>query len=207
MFILSLFKISLAAIATSFFLFHKEPIVIKNSTVVKWNIEKTSTLKISGSSNVHDFTCDVFGYSSSDTIIFNESINPIQPIPLKGLIKIDINSIDCHNFIITRNLRHTLKSKQHPFSLVKFLSLEHLPNFASNQDHIQGVVEIELGGVAKKFEILYKIQKNGKYLILNGERNFIFSDFELLPPTILGGLVRIYNKFNVAFNLNLIQNS
>lgn len=204
---LSLFNIWFTTLATSFFLFHKEPIAVHNTTVVKWNIEKTSTLKISGSSNVHDFTCDVIGYATSDTIIFNESNNSVKQIPLKGLIKIDINSIDCHNFIITRNFRNTLKSKDFPFLVVKFLSLDHLPNLATNKDHIQGIVEIELGGVAKKFEILYKIQKNGKYLILNGQRNFVFSDFELQSPTILGGLVRIYNKFNVEFNLNMIQNS
>ena len=206
MIILSLFNIWLTTISTCFFLFNNEPIAINNSSVIKWNIEKTSTLKILGSSNVHDFKCDVIGYASSDTIIFNEFINNVKHIPLKGAIKIDINTIDCHNFIITRNFRNTLKSKEFPFLVVKFLSLDHLPNFASNKDHIQGVVEIELGGVAKKFEILYKIQKNGKFLILNGQRNFIFSDFELQAPTILGGLVRIYNNFNVEFNLNLIQN-
>ena len=63
-----------------------------------------------------------------------------------------------------------------------------------------------MNNLFKKFEILYKIQKNGKFLVLNGQRNFIFSDFELQAPTILGGLVKIYNKFNVEFNLNLIQN-
>jgi hypothetical protein len=155
---------------------------------------------------VHDFKCDVIGYASSDTIIFNESINNVKHIPLKGSIKIDINTIDCHNFIITRNFRNTLKSEEFPLLVVKFLSLDHIPNLSSNKDHIQGIVEIELGGVSKKFEILYKIQKNGKFLVLNGQRNFIFSDFELQAPTILGGLVKIYNKFNVEFNLNLIQN-
>lgn len=202
----SLFNIWLTTISTSFFLFNIEPKVINNSSLIKWNVEKTSTLKISGSSNVHDFTCDVIGYASSDTIIFNEFINNVKHIPLKGAIKIDINTIDCHNFIITRNFRNTLKSKEFPYLVVKFLSLDHLPNNATNQDYILGIVEIELGGVAKKFEILYKIQKNGKFLILNGQRNFIFSDFELQAPTILGGLVRIYNKFNVEFNLNLSQN-
>ena len=120
-------------------------------------------------------------------------------------MKIEINSISCHNYIITRNFKSTLKASEHPYLIVKFLSLERLPDLSNHKDNLKGIVEIELGGVAKKFEIPYKIQKNGQVVILNGQRNFTFSDFEITPPSILGGLVKIYNKFNVEFNLKMIQ--
>jgi len=176
-------------------------------SVVKWSVEKSSVLKILGSSNFHDFQCDALGYAASDTISFISNVNNAGRIPLKGSLKIEINTISCHNYIITRNFRNTLKANEHPYMVVKFLSLERSPDFTNHKDNLKGIVEIELGGVAKKFEIPYKIQKNGQIVILNGQRNFTFSDFEITPPSILGGLVKIYNKFNVEFNLKMIQPS
>jgi hypothetical protein len=177
----------------------------EKNTVIKWAVEKTSTLRILGSSNLHDFQCDALGYAASDTISFMASQHSAGRIPLNGYLKIEINTINCHNFIITRNFRTTLKANEHPYLIVKFLSLERLPLFTNNKDNLVGIVEIELGGVAKKFEIPYKIQQNGHVILLNGQRNFTFSDFEITPPRILGGLVKIYNKFNVEFNLKIIQ--
>jgi hypothetical protein len=177
----------------------------ETNTVVKWAVEKTSTLRILGSSNFHDFQCDALGYAASDTISFMTSQHSASKIPLNGYLKIEINTINCHNFIITRNFRNTLKADEHPYLIVKFLSLERVPLFTNNKDNLKGIVEIELGGVAKKFEIPYKIQKNGQVVYLNGQRNFTFSDFEITPPRILGGLVKIYNRFNVEFNLKIIQ--
>lgn len=188
--------------------FSSLPIDAKSSepnAVVKWSVEKNSTLRILGSSNLHDFQCDALGYAASDTINFIPSQHSAGRIPLKGFLKIEINNINCHNFIITRNFRTTLKANEHPYLIVKFLSLERLPSFTNNKDYLKGIVEIELGGVAKKFEIPYKIQKNGQVVLLNGQRNFTFSDFEIIPPRILGGLVKIYNSFNVEFNLRIIQ--
>lgn len=178
---------------------------IEPNTSTKWAVEKNSSLRILGSSNLHDFQCDALGYAASDTITFIASQNSAGRIPLKGSLKIEINTINCHNFIITRNFRTTLKADEHPYLIVKFLSLERAPLFTNNKDNLKGIVEIELGGVAKKFEIPYKVQKNGQAVILNGQRNFTFSDFEITPPKILGGLVKIYNKFNVEFNLKIIQ--
>ena len=178
---------------------------IDGFSVVKWSVEKSSSLRILGSSNLHDFQCDALGYATTDTISFIANNNNSGKILLKGALKIEINSISCHNFIITRNFKSTLKSNEHPYLIVKFLSLERLPDFSNHKDNLKGIVEIELGGVAKKFEIPYKIQKNGQVVILNGQRNFTFSDFEITPPSILGGLVKIYNKFNVEFNLKMIQ--
>ena len=193
------------AIASFFYPTFKTINPASPSAIVKWSVEKNSALRILGSSNLHDFQCDALGYAASDTISFVVSANNTGRIPLQGSLKIDINTINCHNFIITRNFRNTLKANEFPYLIVKFISLERLPAFNNNKDNLKGIVEIELGGVAKKFDIPYRIQKNGQIVILNGQRNFTFSDFEITPPRILGGLVKIYNKFNVEFNLKIIQ--
>lgn len=70
--------------------FSSLPIDAKSSepnAVVKWSVEKNSTLRILGSSNLHDFQCDALGYAASDTINFIPSQHSAGRIPLKGFFK------------------------------------------------------------------------------------------------------------------------
>jgi len=171
---------------------------------IKWAVQKTSSLKIEGSSNVNQFACDVIGYYQTDTICFTaDQANKV--IPLKGSLTIDVASFDCHNRMLTKDLRRTLKSTEHPMLYVRFITLERIPLFQNNKDNLKGIVEIELAGVAKRFEINYVLEKTGGAVILNGGRSFCFSDFMLTPPKKLGGAVRVKDNFNVQFHLNLQQ--
>jgi hypothetical protein len=171
---------------------------------VRWAVQKTSTLQIQGSSNVNQFACDVRGYYQTDTISFTADNAP-KVIPLKGALTIDVASFDCHNRMLTKDLRRTLKATEHPQLFVRFVALERPPVFQNNKDNLKGVVEIELGGVCKRFEINYVIEKNGAAIVLNGFRTFTFSDFSLTPPKKLVGAIKVKENFNVQFHLNLQQ--
>jgi len=173
--------------------------------VIKWAVQKTSSLKIEGSSNVNQFTCDVTGYYETDTIAFTTADHGNKVVPLKGSLTIDVASFDCHNRMLTKDLRRTLKSTEHPRLTVRFIALERNPVFNNNKDCLKGMVEIELAGVCKRFEIPYMLSKNGFAIMLNGGKDFCFSDFQLTPPKKLGGAIKVRDKFNVQFNLNLVQ--
>jgi hypothetical protein len=172
--------------------------------MVRWAVQKTSTLQIQGSSNVNQFACDVIGYYQTDTISFTAD-NAAKVVPLKGALTIDVASFDCHNRMLTKDLRRTLKATEHPQLFVRFVALERIPVFQNNKDNLKGVVEIELGGVCKRFEIGYVIEKNGGAIVLNGFRTFTFSDFLLTPPKKLAGAIKVKESFNVQFRLNLQQ--
>jgi hypothetical protein len=173
--------------------------------VIKWAVQKTSSLKIAGSSNVNQFACDVTGYYQTDTIAFTTTEQTNRIVPLKGSLTIDVASFDCHNRMLTKDLRKTLKSTEHPLLIVKFVTLDRIPVYNNNKDCVKGIVEIELAGVCKRFDIGYTLEKNGGTVVLNGGRDFSFSDFQLTPPKKLGGAIRVRDKFNVQFHLNLVQ--
>lgn len=171
---------------------------------IRWAVQKTSSLQIEGSSNVNQFVCGVQGYYQTDTIAFAVE-NAAKAIPLRGSITIDVASFDCHNRMLTKDLRRTLKSTEYPQLYVRFVALERSPAFQNNKDNLKGVVEIELAGVRKRFGIDYVLEKNGGTVILNGFRTFSFTDFMLTPPKKLAGAIRVRDNFNVQFHLNLQQ--
>ncbi len=102
----------------------------------------------------------------------------------------------------TRELRKTLKEKEFPMLHINFLSLSELPALSNNPKPINGFVEIQLAGTAKRYKVNYQISADGKKFIhLVGSRDVNFSDFNLTPPKKLGGMVRSKDKLSVVFNL------
>jgi hypothetical protein len=171
---------------------------------VRWAVEKSSTLRVEGSSNVNTFRCDMQGYYQTDTITGFEEGTALRPVRLKGAIVVDVFRFDCHQRMITNDLRKTLKADEYPRMTIRFLSLERMPEFIGNTELLKGLVEIELAGTRKKFDILYSFVKpGGKTILLNGGRTFSFSDFKLSAPKKLAGMIQIRDRFDVNFRLIL----
>ena len=173
-------------------------------TNVKWTVEKSSTLKVIGKSNVNKFSCEIDGYAQSDTITMsgNESGGAVR---LNGTLAVNVLDFDCHSKLITSDFRKTVKAKEHPGLKIKFLSLDRAPFLDNKNQCINGWVEVELAGAKKLIKIPFAFTKeNNTTILMNGKKQFCFSDFELTPPKKLAGMVKIVDEFTVDFRLKLI---
>lgn len=168
----------------------------------KWVIEKNSTLRIEGKSNVNSFNCDIEDYNRADTISFIDN-NPAKLVRLSGSLRLEILRFNCHSMFITRDFRKTLKAGEYPGMTIRFISLQSMPAFQDRSETIKGWVEVQLAGITKQFEICYSFSKSDGLMQLNGSRNFCFSDFNLVPPRKLAGLIQIQDDFKVNFRLML----
>lgn len=172
--------------------------------IIGWSVQKTSNIKIQGSTNVNSFGCDIINYTQPDTIFCTSENAGNQPVTLTGNLKVAVSKFDCHNKMMTRDLQQTLKTDEYPILVIRFLSLERTPEINNTKDCLKGWVEIELAGCSKRFEINYSFVATGSSLIqLNGNRSFNFSDFKLTPPKKFAGLVKVKDELVVDFNLLL----
>jgi len=174
----------------------------KSSETKKWMINENSTLTVNGSTNINTFACDVPAYGQVDTLTIKPKAD--KSIILSGKIDLKIQSFDCHNSIMTHDLQNTLKAKQFPCLHISFLSLSELPELTARPKSITGLVRIELAGVLKQFEINYQVSADAQKTIhLVGTRDLNFSDFNLVPPRKLGGIIHTNDKLNVVFHLKM----
>ena len=182
-----------------------EPFILKAQSslnVVKWVIEKSSTLRVDGKSNVNSFTCNIDEYNASDTISLTNG--SAMSIKLSGKIQMEIVSFNCHSRMITRDLRETLKASAYPKMTIRFLTLQWMPALRGEKEFIKGWVEVEVAGVVKRFELCYSFSNDGPgHIQLDGGRTFNFSDFKLSPPKKMAGLIKIKDAFDVNFQLIL----
>jgi hypothetical protein len=166
---------------------------------IRWVIVNGGSLKVDGSTNVNQFSCAITNYSKPDTI--SVARNKTQPVQLFGAIELDVQKFDCHNPVMTSDLRKTLKSKEFPHLVIRFISMNRYPE---GTDETKGIVTIELAGVTKQFEVDYKtVSTSSSFINLEGTRTVHFSDFNLVPPRKLGGMIRTNNELKVVFNLRI----
>ena len=71
-------------------------------------------------------------------------------------------------------------------------------------DKFKGILKISLAGVTKLFEVNCTINATHAGIIhLMGTRVFLFSDFNITPPTRMLGAVKVNESLTVSFHLQL----
>lgn len=164
----------------------------------QWVVQESSSLSVNGSTNVNKFTCDI-PTSEQDTLTVSRGTNGFK---LSGSISPATLSFDCHKALMTHDLQKTLKAKQYPNLHIRFLSLSAMPDLSNTPTAITGDVEIEIAGTRKIYNINYQIYAdNEKMVHLSGLQEVCFSDFKLLPPHKLGGIIKTKDQLIVSFHL------
>lgn len=192
-----LLVLSLLILCSGFYLEKRKPYL------TKWVINRGCSLKVGGSTNINKFDCVISNYAQPDTLTFYKN-NINQSLKITGSINLDVQNFNCHNPVMTSDLRKTLKAKQFPNLSIRFISLSKYPTFNDQINAVTGVVSIELAGITKKYEVDYKFISDGtKSLNLIGSRKVNFSDFNIIPPRKLGGMIQTNNELTVEFNLKM----
>lgn len=169
--------------------------------ITRWVVMENSSLSVNGSTNVNKFCCDILKCDQMDTLTIYKSK---KEITLTGSVSLSAGSFDCHKAMMTHDLRKTLKATKFPFLQIRFLSLTGLPELTNKPSSIAGQVEIEIAGVKKRYDVNYQVSIAAeKVICLLGCSPVKFSDFSLVPPKKLGGLVKTKDQLSVAFELRM----
>jgi hypothetical protein len=178
--------------------------VLTGRDTMKWVVDKNSTLQISGRTNVNRFSCAVGEYADPDTICFAKPCRGVNGVALSGEIRLPIDGFDCNNRMMTGEFRKALHDQQYPELSISFISLDRMPEPCGVLQSLKGWVDIGLSGVTRRFEIDYSsLMADAGTIVLQGSRKLGFSDFGLVPPRKMGGLVRVDDALDVHFTLCL----
>jgi hypothetical protein len=166
-----------------------------------WLIDTDSELYIYGSTNVNNFTCKFDSYKGGDTLEFIEEHSSSTLKFSFNQMTIPVKSFDCGVKQISRDFWKTLKSESYPDLRINFRSLQNLN--VRNNTWVDGVVDITLAGVTARYTINYHVTTNNKVISLKGTHPVNFSEFNLLAPEKLKGLIKVNECLEVEFNLVL----
>ncbi|MDQ2657746.1 MAG: hypothetical protein M3Y60_10025 [Bacteroidota bacterium] len=167
-----------------------------------WIIDAESQLTIEGSTNINKFICKTEYCTGTDTLRYVESNSALELRFTRSRMRVPIRSFDCGARQISRDFWKTLKSETHPDLEIDFISLENL-SFA-DESTTKGIVDITLAGSTTRYTVCYKVsvKPNGN-VHLKGVRAVKFSDFKLIAPEKLKGLIKVNEGLTVDFSLVL----
>ena len=167
-------------------------------------VQPSSTLNIEGTTNINTYECAIIRYAGNDTLVLHEGGRNIRPVFVKGAVELDATSCDCGLSLMTSDFRKAINSKEYPSIIIDFISFERMPVYATVPDKFKGILKISLGGVTKLFEVNCTINATQAGIIhLVGSRVFLFSDFNIIPPTRVLGAVKVDDSLKVSFHLQL----
>jgi hypothetical protein len=173
-----------------------------------------SRLSIIGSTSVSGFTCsssEATGFGVVDQIAtpsagVRGTENSSSP---RIELKVKTESFDCGKPFMNKDMYKALKSESHPeieFVLAHAI-VDSDRNTETRVSRFKAVGSLSLAGKTRRIEI----QGQGEQLSddryrLAGNKTLLMSDFDIVPPTALMGLVRTHDRIVVQFDLLVAPN-
>lgn len=169
-----------------------------------WHVQPTSHLRVDGQTNVNQFHCIVPDYNSLDSLVCLQAQVGTDACRVAGSMHIPIAVFDCQHRMMTKDLQKTLKMEQYPTMRIDFKNFSQMPSKLSRGSTLIANTEIRLAGVTKSYHLVFTVKNAaGHVLDLKGSLSILFSDFKLIPPSKLGGTIRVKDELIVNVSLQL----
>lgn len=175
--------------------------LILNISQEKWIIKESSNVIVEGKTNVNTFICKIKEYGRRDTLTIDRKTAKKHRFPVQSTITIPISGFDCRNSIMTRDLQITLNSKKFPNMHITIVHLSEM--LTSNPSCLNGQVDIILAGQRQSYVVEFYLKRHNRDFLLEGKQRIHFTDFNLKPPTKMGGTIAVKNELEVTVNLIL----
>lgn len=176
-------------------------------------VASASRLWFEGSSNVNQFECDAENYSGEALLPGYqeqaEFIDHVTEILSSVKLEIEVDSIECGQRKMNKDLQKALKAETFPEITFNFMEAELINPPQSYQDAFDVEVHGELTVAGNTREIRFMTEAyfiNDERFRATGQTTIKMTDFGVEPPTALMGLIRADDELTVHFDLVAIEN-
>jgi len=161
-----------------------------------WSINDDSQLSINGKSNVNVFECSYDQDFHKSRISVEDSSGVI--LFRQNLILFEVESFDCNHSRMTSDLRKTLKESSYPFLKMNLIKLD------KTQEKCALELLLTIAGIKKPKHIaLNSCNITENQINFKGEYKMNLSEFGLVPPMALWGMVKVNDEITIDFSFYL----
>ena len=176
----------------------------QNYNTFNVKIHKQSSIDIEGTSNVNSFVFQQQGPFIQNPIQVSFADNPKKELVKPVSIPIEVKNFDCDNKLMKSDFFNTLNIEKYPILTITVTNVELPSNFnlTANSTSVGNVrVLINLAGSKSEYKIPFFTTSKGDKIIIFGEKNVNFTDFNLTPPSKLFGAIKVHNNLLIKVNL------
>ena len=162
---------------------------------------KSHEIKISGTSNLHDWTADVPRLTTSAEILINDGrIEAINRL----VIEIDATTITgSEGNIMTRKIAETLKSDRNPRIVFRMTRIDNISQ-TGREFSVRAGGTLAMGGTIRPLELVVRgrVLPNGD-VQFTGVKDMKMTTWQLEPPRAMLGALRTGDDVTVEFSVTL----
>ncbi len=162
---------------------------------------KTSSLMIDGTSNIHDWTMKAENTGGALTVDFDEGmLEEIEKLEFTAVAESLVSGKSGMDKNTYKAL-NTDKYKNITFTLNKVNGIEKL---SGNDYKVKTTGSLMIAGVKKNINLNFNLNCDSDQLVLKGQYKLNMTDFKIDPPTAMFGTIKtgeeVVVKFETHFN-------
>jgi polyisoprenoid-binding protein YceI len=158
-----------------------------------------SRVWVEGSSTARGYRCEstqVQGSAAATTI----DLSALRSVP-RAEITIPVSTLDCRNGTMNGHMRNALKAQQHPAIRFQASSVTLSPGASGSAVRMAG--NLTIAGVTRPATVEGTAVNEAGQLRLRGTHSFSMRDFDVTPPTLMMGTMRVHAPVTVGFDVVL----
>lgn len=161
-----------------------------------------STIKVSGTSTVHDWTCAATEFSGQVQVDPDAGLASISG----GDLTIPVEQIDCERGGMNGKTHNALKVDDYPTIRFELGSVKAVRDSA-DWTILDARGDLTVAGQTQEINFSARGQSQGAALQVAGDVALRMTDFGVDPPTALFGAIKADDKVTVTFDVSLERRS
>lgn len=164
------------------------------SAQANYKLVTGSTIKVMGSSNVHDWTMVSNGAESQSQ--FDLANHIVAALTLR----VPFTTLKSEHASMDERTYTTVNAKRYPDISFKLVSAEVLPG-DDNSFLIKAKGDLTISGVTKPVSVdVTAVANADNSIACSGSKKILLTDYGIKPPTFMLGAMKVYNDLTIQFN-------
>ena len=167
---------------------------------VSFTFDRASTMRVEGTSSVHDWHCTATGFTGT----FRGDADGAALAAVNDLVvTVPVSALDCKNGTMNGKMREALKASANP--TIRFTVPSARPAAATgDRFNVTTAGQLTLAGVTRPLSVTAQGQAlSGGRFRFTGSAPVSMSAFEMRPPTAMMGTIRTGDRVTVRFDVTV----
>jgi len=183
---------------------------ISTSAQVRYQATPGSTLKLEGTSTVHDWTVEGKIIGGSIEFASEDALDPAKtPGDVKAQVQVSIpvSSLQSGKKLMNEIMHDALKIKDHKAITYTLKEIKPQARKAGEPLKFDTKGDIAVAGVTKEIDMVVTLAPQGNKLTATGSKQLKMTDFGIKPPApAVGlGLIKTADEVTVTFQWNTVK--
>lgn len=177
--------------------------LLSAQSIISVDLQKNSSLTISGSTNLLSFKLFQNGEKlSRRNLSISTTRSQNKVILSQNQLSLSVKNFSSDNRIALNDFLKLIKSDTYPTLQVQLNYLDIQPNNGKNQLTVgNAIVNITITGITKQYTIPISANHDGELYTVEGEKKMSIRDFGLIPPVKMMGLVKVSEWITINFHM------